>query len=178
MPDTRPKCVAGARCTRATKDTKKGVTYWYGRKLSEQQRVKCAHPDCDKYACCDDAICLGALYNHYNLVHVCNPLFDLTASQIHSLAHSLTYHFALDADLDVARANHAVVSALPDGIDSSQSGHSDIYNSSCHICRSVLGAFAFKTPDTTDLVCFPCAHEADPTTTPANGKAVRLWSQK
>jgi hypothetical protein len=116
------------------------------------------------------------LYNHYNLVHVCNPLFDLTASQIHSLAHGLTYHFALDADLDVARANHAIVSALPDGIDSSQSGHSGLYNSNCETCGAVLGAFAFK--DDTDLVCFPCAHEADLTTTPSNGKAVRLWSKK
>lgn len=179
-----PRCVAGARCKHATyywKDTKKEgrKQYWQGREIPTDSRVKCAHDGCDKYACCDNPVCLAALHYHYNLEHVCDPLLDLTAPQIHSLAHGLTYHFALDYDLDLARANHAIVSLLPDGLDCSQPGHSGRYNSSCSVCNQVLGAFAFQE-DGGKLVCYPCTKDQDPTAAPSAAEGtntVRLWSK-
>jgi hypothetical protein len=126
-------------------------------------------------------VCLAALQHHYNLEHVCDPLLDLTAPQIHSLAHALTYHFALGDSLDVARDNHAIVSSLPDGLDCDKPGHSGRYNSSCSVCNQVLGAFAFKQQDGGKLVCFPCTKAKDPTAAPSNAEGtntVRLWSKQ
>lgn len=155
-------------------------TYFTGRELSHDKRVKCAHEGCETYACCDSAVCLAALQHHYNLVHVCDPLLDLTAKQIHSLAYSLTYHFALEYSLDVARANHAVVSSLPDGLDCNKPGYSGRYNCSCSACNGNLGAFAFKQQDDT-LVCYACTKAQDPAAAPSNAdgaNTVRLWSKQ
>jgi hypothetical protein len=180
-----PRCVAGARCVHRTSfwsETKKEgrKQYWQGREIPTDSRVKCAHDGCNKYACCDNPVCLAALQHHYNLEHVCDPLLDLTAPQIHSLAHALTYHFALDYDLEKARANHAIISSLPDALDCSQPGHSGRYNSTCSVCKQVLGAFAFKQHDS-KLVCYPCTKANDSTATPSNAEGtntMRLWSKQ
>ena len=175
MSRVRVRCVADSKCGNAYNVTVNGQPTRRGKLFFPHLGIKCPHSECNKYACCDDAVCLAALHHHYNLAHVCDPLLDLTADQLHSLGHALTYHFALDGGLDVARANHAIVSALPDGMDCSRAGHSDLYNSNCSICGAVLGAFAFK--EDTGLVCFSCAKANDHTAAPSND-TVRLWSKQ
>jgi len=131
----RPKCIAGALCSHAASYTKAlngaSKTYLQGRNIPEHKRVQCAYEGCHKTACLDGPACLAALHRHYNLEHGPNPLQGFEAEQIHSLARSLTFHFALEYDLNVARANHAIVPSLPNGIDCSQPGLSDRNNSHC-----------------------------------------------
>ena len=177
------KCVAGALCAHAQpyfKTLKKGKKeYLQGRNIPQDLQIKCAHEFCNKYACCDSSVCLAALQHHYNLEHVRHPLLDLTAEQIHSLAYSLTYHFALDYNLSEARLNHAIVSSLPDGVDCSKPGYSDRYNSHCSTCGVVLGAFAFE--EDAGLVCFPCAKATDSAAAPSNAEGtntIRLCSKQ
>jgi hypothetical protein len=180
MPTDRVKCVGGINCpgrTRSVKRKEDGseAVYWSGRNISAHQRIKCS--DCDTYACFDSVRCISALNHHYNLAHVCGPYHDLTIRQQHSLAHALTFHFGLDGGLDVARANHAIISSCPDGIDATVAGQSDNYNSRCVVCNSILGAFAFK--EGAELVCFPCARDKDPNVVlGTESNTVRLWSQR
>jgi len=175
MPDNRVKCIAGARCPGRTISKTVGTTIHYnGRKLSSSNGIKCAHTDCNKYACCDSVVCLSALKYHHNLEHG-DTLFDFSTDQLHSLGHALTHHFGQDEGLEVARSNHAIISALPDGLDPTGSGNSDRFNNWCSICNVNLGAYAFKdTADDSLLVCFPCAKDNDHTITPSS--AVRLWN--
>jgi hypothetical protein len=171
MPDNRAKCIAGDRCSARTISKTVGTTIYYnGRKLSDSNGVKCAHPDCNKYACCDSIVCLSALKYHHNLEHG-DPLFDFSTYQLHSLGHALTHHFGQDSGLEIARSNHNIISGLPDGLDSSEIGQSGRFNNWCSICHVNLGAYAFK--DTADeLVCQGCTKEND------LSSSLRLWNSQ
>ena len=157
---------------------KKNQTYKQGQNVLPQNSVACAHPGCDKRACCDNISFLRVLQHHY-IQHIYDPLLGLSLEKLHSNARALQHHFGLDGGIEVARANHAIVSDLPDGLDTEQPGFSDRFNSSCALCHCVAGAFAFLEKG--GLVCFPCAKEhydrQKPSSKPGT-TTIRLWSKR